>query len=161
ASLAPSFSFSPALSAASLVFSAASPAPCLISEPRDFAAGVSATCLAALPTSEPTAFRSWAVLSWVGLEQPATARRTPTEMAVIRVRIASSFGVSPGTAKLVGGSLRRARRLNPPAMRIAFLGTPDFARSALERLVDSGQAVACVYSQPPAPRGRGHELKPS
>jgi methionyl-tRNA formyltransferase len=46
-------------------------------------------------------------------------------------------------------------------MRIAFLGTPDFARIALARLVEAGQEVACVYSQPPAPRGRGHELKPS
>jgi methionyl-tRNA formyltransferase len=46
-------------------------------------------------------------------------------------------------------------------MRIAFLGTPDIARIALERLLASGQEVACVYSQPPAPRGRGHQLKPS
>src|SRR4249919_1474497 len=46
-------------------------------------------------------------------------------------------------------------------MRIAFLGTPDFALVALKRLVESGQEIACVYSQPPAPRGRGHELKPS
>jgi len=46
-------------------------------------------------------------------------------------------------------------------MRIAFLGTPDFARIALARLVETGQEIACVYSQPPAPRGRGHELKPS
>lgn len=46
-------------------------------------------------------------------------------------------------------------------MRLAFLGTPDFAVAALKRLVEAGFDVACVYSQPPAPRGRGHELKPS
>lgn len=46
-------------------------------------------------------------------------------------------------------------------MRIAFLGTPDFALASLRRLVEAGQEVACVYSQPPAPRGRGHELRPS
>jgi methionyl-tRNA formyltransferase len=46
-------------------------------------------------------------------------------------------------------------------MRIAFLGTPDFALAALRRLVAAGQEVACVYSQPPAPRGRGQALKPS
>src|ERR1700742_2887551 len=46
-------------------------------------------------------------------------------------------------------------------MRIAFLGTPDFARTVLARLVEAGHEVACVYSQPPSPRGRGHELKPS
>jgi methionyl-tRNA formyltransferase len=46
-------------------------------------------------------------------------------------------------------------------MRIAFLGTPDFARIALKRLLEAGHEIACVYSQPPAPRGRGHALKPS
>ncbi|MFL5295333.1 MAG: methionyl-tRNA formyltransferase [Phenylobacterium sp.] len=46
-------------------------------------------------------------------------------------------------------------------MRIAFLGTPDFALVALKRLAEAGQEIACVYSQPPAPRGRGHALQPS
>lgn len=46
-------------------------------------------------------------------------------------------------------------------MRLAFLGTPDFAVAALARLVEAGHEIACVYSQPPAPRGRGQTLKPS
>ena len=46
-------------------------------------------------------------------------------------------------------------------MRIAFLGTPDFAVAALAALVEAGHEVACVYSQPPAPRGRGQTLRPS
>ncbi|MBL8771404.1 MAG: methionyl-tRNA formyltransferase [Phenylobacterium sp.] len=46
-------------------------------------------------------------------------------------------------------------------MRLAFLGTPDFAVSALAAILDAGHEVVYVYSQPPAPRGRGHELKPS
>jgi methionyl-tRNA formyltransferase len=46
-------------------------------------------------------------------------------------------------------------------MRLAFLGTPDFAVSALAAIVAAGHEVVCVYSQPPAPRGRGQELKPS
>ena len=46
-------------------------------------------------------------------------------------------------------------------MRIAFLGTPDFAVTCLAELVASGHEIVAVYSQPPAPRGRGHELKPS
>src|SRR5512146_1427641 len=46
-------------------------------------------------------------------------------------------------------------------MRIAFLGTPDFAVASLRRIVEAGFEVACVYSQPPAPRGRGQALKPS
>lgn len=46
-------------------------------------------------------------------------------------------------------------------MRIAFLGTPDFAVAALAALVEAGHEIACVYSQPPAPRGRGQALRPS
>lgn len=46
-------------------------------------------------------------------------------------------------------------------MRIALLGTPDFAVACLAALVEAGHEVACVYSQPPAPRGRGQALKPS
>ena len=46
-------------------------------------------------------------------------------------------------------------------MRIAFLGTPDFAVPSLAALVEAGHAVAAVYSQPPAPRGRGQALRPS
>jgi methionyl-tRNA formyltransferase len=46
-------------------------------------------------------------------------------------------------------------------MRIAFLGTPQFAVPALAELVASGFEVAAVYAQPPAPRGRGQALKPS
>jgi len=46
-------------------------------------------------------------------------------------------------------------------MRIAFLGTPDFAVTCLAELVASGHEIIAVYSQPPAPRGRGQDLKPS
>ncbi|RAK57803.1 methionyl-tRNA formyltransferase [Phenylobacterium deserti] len=46
-------------------------------------------------------------------------------------------------------------------MRLAFLGTPEFSVVVLRALVDAGHEIVCAYSQPPAPRGRGHELKPS
>lgn len=46
-------------------------------------------------------------------------------------------------------------------MRIAFMGTPDFAVHALAALVEAGHIPVCVYSQPPAPRGRGQQLTPS
>jgi methionyl-tRNA formyltransferase len=46
-------------------------------------------------------------------------------------------------------------------MRLAFLGTPDFAVPSLAELIAAGHEVACVYAQPPAPRGRGHALRPS
>jgi methionyl-tRNA formyltransferase len=46
-------------------------------------------------------------------------------------------------------------------MRLAFLGTPDFAVPALAALIGAGHEMACVYSQPPSPRGRGKPLRPS
>ena len=46
-------------------------------------------------------------------------------------------------------------------MRIAFLGTPEFAVQALAELVAVGHAIAAVYTQPPAPRGRGQAVRPS
>ncbi len=46
-------------------------------------------------------------------------------------------------------------------MRLAFLGTPDFAVQSLAAILAAGHEVVCVYSQPPAPRGRGQTLQPS
>lgn len=46
-------------------------------------------------------------------------------------------------------------------MRIAFMGTPDFAVPSLQALVDAGHDVAAVYSQPPRPAHRGKKLTPS
>jgi len=46
-------------------------------------------------------------------------------------------------------------------MRLAFLGTPDFAVPSLAALIEAGHEIACVYSQPPKPRGRGQALRPS
>lgn len=45
-------------------------------------------------------------------------------------------------------------------MRIAFMGTPDFARVALDALVVAGHEVAAVYTRPPRPANRGR-LTPS
>ena len=46
-------------------------------------------------------------------------------------------------------------------MRIIFMGTPDFAVPALRALHEAGHEVACVYTQPPRPAGRGKKLMPS
>ncbi len=46
-------------------------------------------------------------------------------------------------------------------MRLAFMGTPDFAVPSLAELIASGHDVVAVYSQPPKPRGRGRKLTPS
>ena len=46
-------------------------------------------------------------------------------------------------------------------MRLAFMGTPDFAATILKRILKDGHEVACVYSQPPRPAGRGKKPRPS
>jgi methionyl-tRNA formyltransferase len=40
-------------------------------------------------------------------------------------------------------------------MRIVFMGSPDFAVPSLDALVEAGHEIACVYTQPPRPAGRG------
>lgn len=45
-------------------------------------------------------------------------------------------------------------------LRLAFMGSPDFAVPALAALAEAGHAVACVYSQPPRPAGRGQRERP-
>jgi len=46
-------------------------------------------------------------------------------------------------------------------LRLAFMGTPDFAVPSLEALRAAGHDIAAVYSQPPRPAGRGHRPQPS
>jgi methionyl-tRNA formyltransferase len=41
------------------------------------------------------------------------------------------------------------------ALKIVFMGSPEFAAIALTALLDAGREIACVYSQPPRPAGRG------
>jgi methionyl-tRNA formyltransferase len=44
-------------------------------------------------------------------------------------------------------------------LRVAFIGSPDFAVPTLKALLDRGHDVVCVYSQPPKPAGRGGKLR--
>lgn len=46
-------------------------------------------------------------------------------------------------------------------MRLAFMGTPDFAVPTLSALIAAGHEITCVYSQPPRRAGRGKALRPS
>jgi methionyl-tRNA formyltransferase len=43
-------------------------------------------------------------------------------------------------------------------VRLAFLGTPQFAVPSLESLVAAGHEVVAVYTQPDRPKGRGQEM---
>lgn len=45
-------------------------------------------------------------------------------------------------------------------MRIVFAGTPDFAATALQTLLDNDYPVIAVYTQPDRPAGRGRQLVP-
>ena len=46
-------------------------------------------------------------------------------------------------------------------LRIAFMGSPDFAVPVLAALAEAGHEIVCVYSQPPRPAGRGKKLRPT
>lgn len=46
-------------------------------------------------------------------------------------------------------------------LKVAFMGTPEFAVHALDALHAAGHDIVAVYSQPPRPAGRGHKMQPS
>ena len=46
-------------------------------------------------------------------------------------------------------------------LRLAFMGSPGFALPTLEALIQAGHEIACVYSQPPRPAGRGKQERPT
>ena len=46
-------------------------------------------------------------------------------------------------------------------MKVAFGGTPEFARTALAAIIDTGFEVPIVLTQPDRPAGRGQKLQPS
>lgn len=46
-------------------------------------------------------------------------------------------------------------------MRIAFMGTPDFAVPTLAALIAAGHEIVAAYAQPARPAGRGKALRPS
>jgi methionyl-tRNA formyltransferase len=47
------------------------------------------------------------------------------------------------------------------ALRLAFMGTPDFAVPTLTELIGQGHEIAAVYTQPARPKGRGLAAEPS
>jgi methionyl-tRNA formyltransferase len=47
------------------------------------------------------------------------------------------------------------------ALRLAFLGTPEFAVPTLSELIGQGHDIAAVYSQPARPKNRGLGEEPS
>src|SRR4029077_21282681 len=51
----------------------------------------------------------------------------------------------------------------PPreALDLVFMGTPAFAATILDALIEAGHRIHAVYTQPPRPAGRGHRPQPS
>ncbi len=47
------------------------------------------------------------------------------------------------------------------ALRLIFMGTPDFAVPSLAALIDAGYDVAQVYTRPPRQTGRGKHVRPT
>ncbi len=45
-------------------------------------------------------------------------------------------------------------------MRIIFMGTPDFAVPSLKAVIDRGDEICGVFTQPDKPKGRGHKMQP-
>jgi methionyl-tRNA formyltransferase len=46
-------------------------------------------------------------------------------------------------------------------LRLAFMGSPDFALPALSALLEARHDIVCIYSQPPRPAGRGKQERPT
>ena len=47
-----------------------------------------------------------------------------------------------------------------PKLRIVFMGTPAFACPSLQRLIERGDEILAVVTQPDRPKGRGQQLMP-
>lgn len=45
------------------------------------------------------------------------------------------------------------------SLRLAFMGSPAFSIPTLDALLAAGHDIACVYTQPPKPAGRGKKLR--
>ena len=47
----------------------------------------------------------------------------------------------------------------PEPLRLVVMGTTGFVLPSLDALIAAGHAIAAVYTQPPRPAGRGHQLR--
>lgn len=45
-------------------------------------------------------------------------------------------------------------------LRVIFMGTPGFACPSLQKLIDRGDEIVAVFTQPDRPKGRGQKLMP-
>lgn len=79
--------------------------------------------------------------------------------------VSAEDGEGGGCASCLKGTSSRAKAAEAaacrPPLRAVFMGTPDFAATILERLLDASPVtVAAVYTQPDRRSGRGRQLSP-
>ena len=43
-------------------------------------------------------------------------------------------------------------------MKLVFMGTPDIAKTCLQRICEAGYDVAAVYTKPDTPKNRGMKM---
>ncbi len=48
-----------------------------------------------------------------------------------------------------------------PALRLVFMGTPDFGLASFQAVLDAGFPILAAVTQPDKPRGRGQKVTPS
>ena len=51
--------------------------------------------------------------------------------------------------------------MSQKALKIVFMGTPDFSSHVLQALIKSSHEICAVYSRAPRPKGRGHKVQKS
>lgn len=79
--------------------------------------------------------------------------------------VSAADGEDGGCASCRNGTSSRAKAAEAaaclPPLRAVFMGTPDFAATILERLLDASPVtVSAVYTQPDRRSGRGRQLLP-
>ena len=87
------------------------------------------------------------------MPMPSAAPATPAPPAT---PVPSEVSAPPARSLSLGPSSK-----DFAAMRLIFMGTPDFSVCALDALIAAGHEIAAVYTQPPRPAGRGKKPRAS
>ena len=99
--------------------------------------------------------------------QASLARRTAVSMAYhedFSTRLTPQSGRAGLTSQSVSGRNRQDGVVTSSAsqkLRIVFAGTPPFARSFLQLLIEQNHRIVGVYTRPDRPAGRGKKLRAS
>ena len=95
-----------------------------------------------------------------GVIQYRVAASLPFKNLQIRICWIRIYAYLKAFETLESGILTDIPRGKDYTMRIVFMGTPDCALFSLKALVEAGEEVVGVVTQPNKPRGRGYVLTP-